>query len=114
MLLFKTTESISAFLSKLKKEGKRIGFAPTMGALHEGHLSLIKRALADNDVCVTSIFVNPIQFNDKKDLDRYPRPFANDLELLAQSGAHVLFHPEVSEMYPEGLEIPMPVDFGYL
>ncbi len=114
MLLFKTTEDIGAFLSKQRKEGKRIGFAPTMGALHEGHLSLIRKALADNDICVTSIFVNPTQFNDQKDLDSYPRPFAKDLELLEKSGAHVLFHPEVNEMYPEGLDLSVNVDFGYL
>src|SRR5262245_32581802 len=111
MQLFKTTEGISTFLSKARKEGKRIGFAPTMGALHEGHLSLIKKALAQNDICATSIFVNPTQFNDKKDLERYPRPFASDLEALIQSGAHVLFHPEVEEMYPEGLDLSVDVDF---
>ncbi|MDZ4845976.1 MAG: pantoate--beta-alanine ligase [Chitinophagales bacterium] len=114
MLIFKTTESIGDSLAKFRKEGKKIAFAPTMGALHEGHLSLIKKALDENDVCVTSIFVNPTQFNDKKDLDRYPRPFEHDLELLVKSGAHILFYPEVQEMYPSGLEVPVLVDFGYL
>lgn len=114
MLVFKTTNGISAALHQLRSEGKRIGFAPTMGALHEGHLSLIRKTLAENDVCVTSIFVNPTQFNDKKDLDRYPRPFEDDMELLIASGAHMLFYPTVEEMYPGGMEIPVLVDFGYL
>lgn len=114
MLLYKTTMEISATLTELRTQGKRIGFAPTMGALHEGHLSLIKKTLAENDVCVTSIFVNPAQFNDKKDLERYPRPFERDLELLCNAGAHILFHPEVGEMYPGGIETPVLIDFGYL
>lgn len=114
MLLFKTTEDIGQYLAEQRKKGKRIGFAPTMGALHQGHLSLLKRALAENDICVTSIFVNPTQFNDKKDLERYPRPFAKDVELLIQSGTHVLFHPDVEDMYPEGLDLSVNADFGYL
>lgn len=114
MLIFKTTQGITDELTKLRNAGMKVGFAPTMGALHEGHLSLIRKALNENDVCVASIFVNPTQFNDKKDLERYPRPFQHDMELLVASGAHILFYPTVEEMYPGGLEIPVLVNFGYL
>lgn len=85
-----------------------------MGALHDGHLSLFTKTLAENDVCVTSIFVNPTQFNDKKDLERYPRTFESDLEKLIASGCHILFYPDVYEIYPPvGIE-SVNVDFGYL
>ena len=114
MLIFKTTEGIQPFLSDLKSKGKKIGFVPTMGALHEGHLSLLKKTLAENDVCVTSIFVNPAQFNDPKDLERYPRTFESDLEKLTDCGCHVLFYPEVNEVYPAGLDLSVKVDFGNL
>lgn len=102
------------YLLQAKAAGKKIGFAPTMGALHEGHLSLFKKALAENDVCVTSIFVNPAQFNDKQDLERYPRTFERDLEKLVASGCHVLFYPEVKEIYPAGMDFFVNVDFGWL
>ncbi len=114
MLIFKTAEGIKAYLSQKRDEGKKIGFAPTMGALHRGHLSLFEKALSENDVCVSSIFVNPAQFNDKKDLERYPRTFESDLEKLIASGCHVLFYPEVDEIYPAGLDLSMKIDFGYL
>ncbi len=114
MLIFKRTDDIGEYLSNLRTEGKRIGFAPTMGALHEGHLSLFKRTLAENDVCVTSIFVNPTQFNDKKDLDRYPRTIESDMEKLIMAGCHVLFHPGTDEIYPDGMEAKVKVDFGFL
>lgn len=85
----------------LKKAGKRIGFVPTMGYLHEGHLSLIRRAKEENDVVVVSIFVNPLQFGKNEDLDRYPRDFERDCNLCEKEGVDYLFYPSVSDMYPE-------------
>ena len=92
-----------AMLSKiLKKESKTIGFVPTMGYLHDGHLSLIKAAKQHTDTAVISIFVNPKQFSPDEDLDRYPRDLKRDEEMARLAGADVLFNPSVAEMYPEG------------
>jgi pantoate--beta-alanine ligase len=87
---------------KLRRENKTIAFVPTMGALHEGHLSLVKEARASSDVVIVSIFVNPEQFNDKDDLDRYPRDLTGDAALLAEYEVDYVFAPEGSEIYPEG------------
>jgi pantoate--beta-alanine ligase len=89
-------------LTKLKAQGKEIGVVPTMGALHEGHLSLIQKARTENDVVVLSIFVNPIQFDRKDDYQGYPRDLARDKELASTEGVDVLFIPTVEEIYPEG------------
>ncbi|MDR1644601.1 MAG: pantoate--beta-alanine ligase [Tannerellaceae bacterium] len=89
------------YLAEERLQNKHIGFVPTMGALHEGHLSLVKRCLEENDVCVVSIFVNPTQFNDKNDLEAYPRTPEADADLLEAAGCHYLFVPSVEEMYPE-------------
>ncbi len=86
----------------LKAEGKQVGFVPTMGALHAGHVSLIERSVSENDVTVASIFVNPTQFNDPKDLEKYPRTFEADLAALSKAGADYLLYPEFSELYPDG------------
>lgn len=86
-------------MDALKKEGKTIGFVPTMGALHAGHLSLIEQARKETDFVVCSIFVNPTQFNDKKDLENYPRPVEDDINKLKEVKCDVLFLPEVEEMY---------------
>jgi len=114
MLIFKTTKGVADYLAGLRQNGKSIGFAPTMGALHEGHLSLFGKAVAENDICVSSIFVNPTQFTDKQDLERYPRTFEKDIEQLVAAGCDVLFYPDVKEIYPEGLDLSVNVDFGYL
>lgn len=87
---------------KLRHEGRKIAFVPTMGSLHEGHLSLIKMARSHADVVITSIFVNPIQFGPDEDYLRYPRDFTNDKILAEKSGTNILFHPEADEMYPSG------------
>lgn len=83
-----------------RKSGKSVGLVPTMGALHEGHASLVKKSVADNDVTVVSVFVNPTQFNDPKDLKTYPRTLDKDCELLESVGADYVFAPSVEEMYP--------------
>lgn len=111
MLLFKAVKPLKTFLETKRKAGLTIGYAPTMGALHTGHASLIKKAKAENDLCVCSIFVNPTQFNDPKDLEKYPRTEAKDIELLVNLQNDVLFYPTVSAIYPKDLHIPT-FDFG--
>ncbi|MDX2173503.1 MAG: pantoate--beta-alanine ligase [Bacteroidota bacterium] len=103
---------LQLFLTEKRAEGKKIGFVPTMGALHLGHISLISESIKVTDITVCSIFVNPTQFNDKKDLERYPRMPKRDAELLQSSGCDVLFLPEVSEIYPN--EDTRKFNFGYL
>ncbi|WP_456391982.1 pantoate--beta-alanine ligase [Persephonella sp.] len=88
-------------VKSLKKEGKSIGFVPTMGYLHEGHVSLIRCSRKDNDITVVSIFVNPIQFGKNEDLDRYPRDLDRDIEICKREGVDYLFYPDVRQMYPE-------------
>lgn len=114
MFLFKTVADLTAFLQKTTKEGKKVGFVPTMGALHEGHLSLVQQAADQCDISVVSIFVNPTQFNDKKDLKEYPRTIGQDIELLCSVHTDVLFIPSVEEVYPEGLDTTLELDFGQL
>lgn len=99
MNTFNTRNQIRQYLSSLN--GKTIGFVPTMGALHNGHLSLIEQAKQGNDVVVCSIFVNPTQFNDPKDLENYPRPIEADMAKLETVGCDVLFNPGVSEIYAD-------------
>jgi pantoate--beta-alanine ligase len=101
MITVKSIESLKAFLTKERVSGRSIGFVPTMGALHEGHLSLVKRCIAENEVCVASIFVNPTQFNDRKDLAAYPRTPDKDRLMLEDAGCHYLFAPTEQEMYPQ-------------
>lgn len=92
---------LKPFLAEERKAGKTIGFVPTMGALHSGHLSLVRQAKKENDICVASIFVNPTQFNDKNDLKTYPRTLDKDCELLESAGCDYVFVPSEEEMYPE-------------
>jgi pantoate--beta-alanine ligase len=99
--IFTRRKDLSQYLEQLRNDGKTIGFVPTMGALHQGHLSLLARAQQETDKVVCSIFVNPTQFNDPKDLEKYPRPITADVEKLEQAGCDALFNPEVSEMYAD-------------
>jgi pantoate--beta-alanine ligase len=101
MILFKKSDDLQKWIKKQKKEGS-IGFVPTMGALHEGHLHLVRTCRSFNGVCICSIFVNPAQFNDPKDFEKYPISLESDIDLLERAGADVLFLPSVSEIYPEG------------
>lgn len=91
-------------MANAHKKGQSIGFVPTMGALHAGHISLVERAVAENDVTVVSVFVNPTQFNNPDDLATYPRDEESDFKLLAQAGISVAFAPQVDEIYPGGVE----------
>lgn len=100
MKLCKKIVELQNELFEVRKQGKSIGLVPTMGALHEGHLSLVKRCIAENDITVVSVFLNPTQFNDKKDLERYPQDLEADCKLLESCGADFVFAPSVSEMYP--------------
>ena len=101
MKVIQTVGELRNELSIFRTQGKTIGFVPTMGALHEGHASLVRRAVSENDVAVVSVFVNPTQFNDKNDLIKYPRTLEADCALLEKEGVHVVFAPTVEEMYPE-------------
>ena len=101
MKLVHTIDELRAELDIQRKAGKKIGFVPTMGALHEGHASLVRRAVEENDIVVVSDFVNPTQFNDKNDLLKYPRTLEADCELLQKEGAAFVFAPSVEEIYPE-------------
>ncbi|RAJ06930.1 pantoate--beta-alanine ligase [Chitinophaga skermanii] len=115
MYLFKQKNELKTYLAQLKSEGKKIGFVPTMGALHDGHLSLIREARKACDIVVCSIFVNPTQFNDPKDFEKYPITINEDIIKLESVDTDVLFLPSVSEMYPAGIHAQHPhYDFGQL
>jgi len=101
MRVVNTVKELQALVSALKNDNKTIGLVPTMGALHEGHASLVCRSVAENDVTIVSIFLNPTQFNDPKDLERYPRTLESDCALLEKCGAQIAFAPCVKEIYPE-------------
>lgn len=112
MRIFKSIPETTSWIKEQKSGGKSIGFVPTMGALHEGHLSLLRYSKADNDITVCSIFVNPIQFNNKNDLDKYPRTMETDTGMLEELGCDLLFAPTPEEMYPE--PVNKTYDFGML
>ena len=112
MEVFNFIVDIQRFVKEKHNLGLKVGFVPTMGALHEGHLSLINRAKNDNDIVVSSVFVNPIQFNNPTDLEKYPRTPELDIEKLKNAGCDAVFMPSVEEMYPEKVEDHY--DFGDL
>lgn len=101
MKVFKKIVDVQNELFSLRKDNKTIGLVPTMGALHEGHASLVKRSVEENDVTIVSVFLNPTQFNDKGDLERYPRTLEADCKLLEQCGANYVFAPSADEIYPQ-------------
>lgn len=101
MITLYTINDLQNAVSISKNERKTIGFVPTMGALHEGHISLVKKCREQNDVCIVSIFVNPTQFNNQTDLEKYPRTIDEDIKLLNYAGVDIVFVPSVQEIYPE-------------
>jgi pantoate--beta-alanine ligase len=112
MKIVNSIKEMKNFLSKERENGLSVGFVPTMGALHKGHISLINRCVGEDDVCVVSIFVNPTQFNDKKDLETYPRTPEKDIAMLEAAGCSYLFAPSEHEMYP--VPDTRVFDFGQL
>lgn len=112
MYIFNTIAETQQYLKAQQRAGKTIGFVPTMGALHAGHISLIERAKTENDLAVCSIFVNPTQFNNPEDLKKYPRTLERDCEMLLPAGCDVVFAPSAEEMYPSLPQLKM--DFGTL
>ncbi len=112
MIILQTDSEVGTTVSKLKSENKTIGFVPTMGALHQGHISLVKKCVEENNICIVSIFVNPTQFNNKEDLIKYPRNLDKDAQLLKEAGVNIVFAPTVEEIYPE--PDTRQFDFGQL
>jgi len=112
MKIISSVAELEIFLSKTSKD-KSLGFVPTMGALHPGHISLVEKAITQNDISLCSIFVNPTQFNDTKDLDKYPNQLDTDLNLLEKTGCDVVFTPSKTEIYPESFT-GKSYDFGNL
>lgn len=104
MQVAKTVREVRAWMKLARADGKTVGFVPTMGYFHEGHLNLMRRAKAECDLCVVSLFVNPTQFGPSEDFQRYPRDFARDAAMAESVGVDLLFAPEVEEMYPEGYQ----------
>lgn len=114
MVLFKKVAGLQQYLTSLKQKGLKTGFAPTMGALHQGHLSLIESSRKVNAITVSSIFVNPAQFNDPKDFEKYPVTIEKDILMLETAGCDVLFLPSVEEIYPAGSPGKELYNLGYL
>ncbi|MFZ1783840.1 MAG: pantoate--beta-alanine ligase [Ferruginibacter sp.] len=114
MILYKKAAALSAYLAKIRQQGNRIGFVPTMGALHQGHISLVQASKKINDLSVCSIFVNPAQFNDKQDFEKYPSTIEQDIDQLEKAGCDILFMPSVAEMYPQGTIDAEHYPLGYL
>ena len=105
MKILNSKAQLEAFIERQKEMGKKIGFAPTMGALHQGHISLYEKAKKENDLVISSIFVNPTQFNNAQDLEKYPRNTESDILILEKSGfVNALYLPKVEDLYPEGLK----------
>lgn len=105
MEIFKTKKTLLDYIERQKEMGKKVGFAPTMGALHDGHISLYEAARKENDLVISSIFVNPTQFNNASDLEKYPRTIEKDIDILEKSAfVDAVYIPEVTDIYPEGLK----------
>ncbi len=115
MKIFQTALEFQKYILEINQlSNKKVGFVPTMGALHDGHLSLISASKAKTDITVCSIFVNPTQFNDKKDFDKYPIQLDRDLEMLLAANCDVVFVPSVEEVYPSGILEKTDVDLGFI
>ncbi len=114
MYIFKKVEDLQEFIAAKKEKGLKIGFVPTMGALHKGHISLIDASKKDNDITVCSIFVNPTQFDNTDDLQKYARNLPKDAEMLGLAETEVLFAPNVQEIYPPDLKTEVNLKFGGL
>lgn len=114
MILFKSVVDINTYLTIKSKSGNKIGFIPTMGALHAGHLSLIENSKKNHFLTVASIFINPTQFNDPQDFAKYPVTLEKDILALEQSGCDILFLPSAEEVYPNGTKLSPAFDIGYL
>ena len=114
MITFKKSDELQHYLAQYRKKNEDIGFVPTMGALHDGHLSLLKTSLKENKLSVCSIFVNPAQFNDPTDFKKYPSTIDDDILKLETNGCDILFVPSVAEIYPDGFEVKKKYELGYL
>ena len=114
MILFKKSTDLYKWLDNQQSAGNKVGFVPTMGALHSGHISLISASNKENAITVSSIFVNPTQFNDPKDFEKYPVTIEKDILLLEAAGCDVLFLPSANEIYPNGLNEMKQYDLGYI
>ena len=114
MVIFKQSADLQTYLQKLLPAKPSIGFVPTMGALHEGHISLLKKSKQIADITVFSIFVNPTQFNNQDDFKKYPITIEQDIYLLEINGCDILFLPDVNEIYPGGNFHQKPFNLGYL
>jgi pantoate--beta-alanine ligase len=111
MYVFQYSADLHRYLALYRASNRTLGFVPTMGALHEGHLSLVRRSMNQDDLTVCSIFVNPTQFNDSEDLKKYPRTPEKDIALLSKAGCPVLYMPAVTEVYPD--EAPADIEFSF-
>ena len=113
MILFKKAADLHKYIEAQRKKGKKLGFAPTMGALHPGHISLVEASRKANDITISSIFVNPTQFNDPRDYEKYPVTIDKDINYLDAAGCDILFLPTVNEVYPTSF-VKIHYDLGYL
>ena len=114
MIIFKKAADLRHYLEEQEKHKRSVGFAPTMGALHQGHISLLEASKKENAVTVSSIFVNPTQFNDPADFEKYPVTIEKDIYLLEKAGCDILFLPPVAEIYPDGFASQKQYDLGKL
>ena len=114
MVIFKKSGDIRTFIGQKSVGAKSVGFIPTMGALHAGHISLVGTSKIHDELTISSIFVNPTQFNDKKDFEKYPSTIEKDIDILEKAGCDVLFLPGLTEIYPEGTNTGANYDIGYL
>jgi pantoate--beta-alanine ligase len=114
MILFKNSNQLTQYLEGQRSKNIKTGFCPTMGALHAGHLSLIESSKKENDITIASIFVNPAQFNDPKDFEKYPITIEKDIDMLEEAGCDILFMPSVKEIYPKGFKHSKHYELGFL